>query len=291
MVEIVLTAFNNTITPIKANAIADPVAEATVEIEVNLNDFLEAFQFKTTDDLSNPSVPDKDIHYYTDVSKLQSDFSFFATTSNKAFNPALGRVTLNPAVAVDASGVALTVEQLALVNDYMRDLAKQMFGSPHLTYLFSNDEAVQENVVSQCKGPVVSTIKTLLSAVDVSVSELEDSDADGKYTTDQMTTSDNICRQIFLSLATQVPDRFRAAGFSAVSKRSLPFLTGDSIRFQLTLNNTNQKSDTVNPLNTTSGWTSPSQVRPRVYNIRMILKNTPSNTGFVNLISQFSAQL
>jgi hypothetical protein len=291
MVEIVLTAFNNEITPAKATVIADPVAEATVEIEVSLSDFTDAFQFKTSDDLANPLVPDKDIHYYTDITKLQSDFSFFATNDGYAFNPALGKVTLNPATAVDASANPLTNEQLAVVNDYMRDLAKQMFGSPHLTYLFSNDEVVQEDIVTKCKTPVNETIRALLSAVDKNVSELTDSDSDGKYTTDQMTSADNICRQMFLSLATQVPDRFRAPGFSAVSKRALPLVAYDSIRFRLTLNNSVQNSAPTSPATATTGWTAPNQVRDRVYNIRMILVNTPSNPGFVNLINQFTDQL
>jgi len=289
MVEIVLTAFDNDITPVKATTIADPVAEATAEIEVKLSDFINAFKIKTSDDLANPLDPG-DIKYYTDISQLASDYSFFATTENKRFNPALARVKLNPATAVDASGAVLTESQLGVVNDYMRDLAKQMFGSPHLTYLFSNDVVVQEDVITKCKDPVVKDIRTLLTAVDKTASTLSTSDSDGKYTTNANATDGNICRQIFLSLATQVPERFRV-NFNSTGITSLPLLAEDSIRFTITLKNELQKSDPTSPANATSGWTSPAQVRDRVYNIRMILKATPVNAGFDNLVTQFDSVL
>jgi len=289
MVEIVLTAFDNDITPAKATVIADPVAEATAEIQVKLSDFINAFKIKTSDDLANPLDPG-DIKYYTDISKLESDYSFFATTENKRFNPALARVKLNPATAVDASGAVLTESQLGVVNDYMRDLAKQMFGSPHLTYLFSNDRIVQEDVITKCKDPVVEDIRDLLTAVDKTASSLSTSDSDGKYTTNANDTDGNICRQIFLSLATQVPERFRV-NFNSTGITSLPLLAEDSIRFTITLKNELQKSDPTSPQNATSGWTSPAQVRDRVYNIRMILKATPVNAGFDDLVTQFASVL
>jgi hypothetical protein len=134
MVEIVLSVFNSTITPVKANAIDNPINEATVDIEVNIDDFRQAFQIQTSDDLLNVvtvgegSAIDTDIHYYVDKSKLTSAYSFYSTTATKPFNPALGQVKLNASTVIDVSGDTLTAPQLGAVNDYMRDLSKQLFG-------------------------------------------------------------------------------------------------------------------------------------------------------------------
>jgi hypothetical protein len=321
MVEIVLPTFDNTLTPIAATAIDNAVSEGTVEIEVDLEDFRQAFQIQT----GNTVSPDNEdwvstIQYFFDKSQLEeSSYSFYGTP---ALNPAFGKVVLNPATLVDASGTALSVDNMALVNDYMRDLSAQIFGNPQLIYLFTNARVVQRNIVQKFKGTVVKGITDILNLVDVNTSKTENYrlvgdnsgnnfmiDAPLEYpngtvlnaTQKAAWNQSNICRTMLLSILEQAPSRFRSTDspLSFVTKAPVPFHADDSILFRVILDNADQMSPeaqrggqsnlpTGNLATNNAGWTLGGQVRNRVYNIRLILKSTPSNPGIDTLSASSS---
>ncbi len=288
MVEIVLPIFNSSLTPVTATTIDNAVSEGTVEIEVNLEDFRNTFKLRSGQEISplSDNVPTTN-EYYVDVSMNVSTYSIFASDAKEQLNPAFGRVVLNPATVVDASGNALTPAQMALVNDYVRDLSSQLFGSPHLTYLITNNKAVQDDLVEKFKNVVMSNIKNIL--LKVSVTNTSNNNLSGsvpKYSTDQPTNAtgaqltmnaDNVCRQIMLSILQQEPDRF--IGTSYVSVAPLPLQEDDSILFRVILDNSNQNSPVPGSGIKNVGWSVAGQVRNRVYNIRLIMKAEPSNPG------------
>jgi hypothetical protein len=162
----------------------------------------------------------------------------------------------------------------------MRDLAAKKMGSPHLSYLFTNDLVVQKSIVSKCAG-VVDTIKgklTALNSVDGSFA-LEPSDGNGKYLTDSTPGAENICRVLFQALFAQAPERFgllvagSAPGvepvvaptyFDATDPVDLPFQIGDSIVFNVVMDNSQQDA--------TRGWATAGSISNRTYKIRLILK-------------------
>lgn len=288
MVEIVLPIFNSELTPVTATTIDNAVSEGTVEIEVNLEDFRNTFKLKSGQEISPlvDNIPTTN-EYFVDVSMNVSKYSIFASDTKKQLNPAFGRVVLNPATVVDASGNALTPAQMALVNDYVRDLSSQLFGSPHLTYLITNNKAVQDDLVVQFKNVVMSNIKTILLKVSAyNTTNTNLSGTSFKWSTDQPTNAtgtqltmnaDNVCRQIMLSILQQEPDRF--VGVSYVSMAPLPLQEDDSILFRVILENTNQNSPVPGSGIKNVGWSLAGQVRNRVYNIRLIMKAVPSNPG------------
>jgi len=290
MVEIVLTIFNNELRPVTATTIENSVSEGTVEIEVNLQDFKNTFQLRSGQEISPlvDNVPTTN-EYYVDTAANSSKYSIFATTVKEQLNPAFGRVVLNPATVVDASGNALTPAQMALVNDYVRDLSAQLFGSPQLTYLITNNKVIQDDLVVKFKTVVMAAIQTILLKVDVNnttnTTNLSGT-AGNKYSTDQPTdatgaqltmNADNVCRQIMLSILQQEPERFVTTNY--VIKSPLPLQANDSILFRVILDNSQQNTPVPNSGVKPLGWTVSGQVRNRVYNIRLVMKAEPSNPG------------
>ena len=298
MVEIVLPIFNSSLTPVTASTIDNAVSEGTVEIEVNLEDFKNTFQIRSGQEISPlvDNVPTTN-EYYVNTEANSSKYSIFATTEKEQLNPAFGRVVLNPATVVDASGNALTAAQMALVNDYVRDLSAQLFGSPQLTYLITNNKVIQDDLVEKFKGVVVLAVKNILLKVDVknTTNTNLSGDADNKYSTDQPTdasgtkltmNADNVCRQIMLSILQQEPERF--LGTNYVVKNPLPLPANDSILFRVILDNSQQNTPVPGSGIKPVGWTVSGQVRNRVYNIRLVMKAEPSNTGIDALMASGS---
>ena len=298
MVEIVLPIFNSSLTPVTASTIDNAVSEGTVEINVSLSDFRNTFQIRSGQEISPlvDNIPTTN-EYYVDTASNSSKYSIFATNEKEQLNPAFGRVVLNPATVVDASGTALTHAQMALVNDYVRDLSAQLFGSPQLTYLITNNKVIQDDLVEKFKGVVVLAIKNILLKVDLknTTNTNLSGDADNKYSTDQPTdaanskltmNADNVCRQIMLSILQQEPNRFLTTNY--VNKSPLPLQEDDSILFRVILDNSQQNtplpSSGVKPV----GWSVSGQVRNRVYNIRLVLKAEPSNAGMDVLMASGS---
>ena len=286
MVEIVVSAFSQTVTPTAATA-AFTAADASAEYQVSLADFQAMFSIQCPDNLSD-GVSSSNIKYYVDTTQTPSDYSLFSTTAATKVNPALALVVLNAAATADARGTAFATGGLGVVNDYMRNLAAQKLGSPYLTNLFTNEFAVQASTVAACK-VVITTIKGKLTALNFAGTHASlnvAADASGnKYATDSFATTENICRVLFQALFAQAPDRFSALDASAGAVRaSLPFVEGDSIVFTVTMDNSAQDSGSV-------GWAAAGSVTDRRYKIRLILKATPANACADALATTFSSSI
>ena len=277
MVEIVLPMLNATLSSSSASIIDDIISKVTVVIEVSLNDFRNTFQLKT--DQAILSLVDENPtqnQYYVNTAANTSKYSIFATNTKQTLNPAFGKVVLNPALVRDVSGNNMNPAKMALVNDYIRDLASQILGRPQLTYLITNNRVAQIDLVKKFKNTVITNIRNILLNVDVNNTtnpNLSGTTGD-KYSLDQPTNavgaqltmnSDNICRKIMINILEQAHERFN--GLSFVSKAPLPFIENDSIMFRVILDNSNQTSLVAD------------QVQNRTYNIRLLMKAAPTNPG------------
>jgi hypothetical protein len=284
MVEIVVNAFSQQVTPTAATA-AFTAADASAELQVSLADFQAMFSIQCPDNLAD-AANTSNIKYYVDTTQTASAYSFFSSTAATKINAALALVVLNAAASTDAGGDAFATGGLGVVNDYMRNLAAQKLGSPYLTNLFTNEYTVQASIVAACK--VVNTnIKNKLIALNftgTNESLLTDASSN-KYAPDTYTSSENICRVLFQALFAQAPERFSNFDASAGQVRAaLPFVEGDSVIFTVTMDNSAQDSGGV-------GWAAAGSVTDRRYKIRLIMKDEPENACAAALASTFSSSI
>lgn len=267
MVEIVVSAFNSSVTPTSITS-AFNSADAIAEYQVNLDEWIGMFAIQCPDNLldATASAPGtSNIKYYVDTAASSTyDYSFFTTADRKKLNPSLARVTLNAAAFVDSSGSAFATGGLAVVNDYIRDLARQELGSPFLTNLFINEKDVQKSLIDGA-ALEVGDIRTLLTGLNGSSSgTYMKGTGSNKYTDDVYDSPNNICRVLFQGLYAQAPQRFD--GIDTINKCPLPFYNNDSIVFTLLCDNSAQR------VGENTGWATPASVLNRKYKIRLILK-------------------
>ena len=261
MVRIQLEIFNNAM----AIAVTTVTTPATVKIEVTLNDFRNTFLLKTNGDLTDPST-NLSIHYYIDTTENTSKYSICTNVPDQ-LNPAFGPVVLYPATFVDDTGVSLPTKELGLVNDYVRNLASLYFNDPQLTYLFNNIPEMKTSVVANMQG-AVGVLKTLMASLDKSfgTSQLLSEDSDGRYTSNAGTSSENLCRSVFLSIIQQAPTRF--TGFSTLLT-PMPFEVGDIVGFVVFVDNANTLMPTVS------------------YTVDLVLVDVPVNAAYDSLAADY----
>ena len=221
-------------------------------------------------DATPSALGTSNIKYYVDPSATFIPYSFFNADDTLKINPAFALVTLNAATFKDSAAADFAMGGLGVVNDYIRDLAKQELGSLFLTNLFTNEKDVQQSLVdgAAVKAGEIATLLSSLSGTGNHSNLVGDSPL--KYTTDVFNSPDNVCRVLFQGLFAQAPGRF-APPFDSVSRIQLPFLENDSIVFTLVCDNSDQRAGQ------NTGWATPASVLNRKYKIRLILKTEPSN--------------
>lgn len=302
MVVIVLSALNRSVIPTTATITNQP-DDAVAEFQISLEDFEDMFQVEGIDNLGDnvdsAIVPIKYFVNTTTHATLTPRTRTAWAWPLAAFNPGFAQVVANAATTVDGTGVQLDDTELPVVADYIRSLSKGMFGTPHLTYLITNDFTVQKDVVTKLKA-AVATIKTSFTSLDkysATTTTYADIKTDGeggpKYTDNTHTATSNICRELFLGLLKQAPDRFADTTYLSGVKYTLPFEDGDRITFKVTLDNSAQYGISTVPASGTTpaigsvGWAS-GQIPNRVYTIILILKTAPTNATSAAIASRFT---
>jgi len=172
------------------------------------------------------------VSYYVDTTKWSN--------YNQTLNPWNGIVTVNPYVQGDNVG-----------KDFLRDLAKQLFGTHLGVDMFTNEQAVYADISSRCD-TVATTIITLLQSIDVSGTDTglgQELDDSGRYFNDN-TSQSNISRELFNTMITNAPQRFAdvsGSRYNAVEDGfyKIPFVNGDSISFKLTMFPSTEQDDAV----------------------------------------------
>jgi hypothetical protein len=171
--------------------------------------------------------------------------------------------------------------KMFLCHDYVRYLAKSLFGTVQGVDLFQNQKELLENVRKNCYDAVwslegaSSTIGAALKKVDMNTPTdntfaLLETDTDGKYyTSGAGTDSENICRIITQQIMSSAASRFATETNDEIAIQPVPFEEGDEIHFVITM----KAADTQEAL------TSVSSIVDHTYLIKLVVKNSPSNVA------------
>jgi len=225
-VNFVLSALNNVITLGTSGVIPSYNLSLTSDATITLTNGItvaqaqNTFYFRTDDPIT---LDASFVYYYVDTNQW----------ANKAvvLSPKNGIVTSNAYVASDAVG-----------KDFLRDLAKQLFGTHLGADLFTNEDSVISDINSKCD-TVANNLISLLGSIDKtsgSLSGLQIDSSGNKYFKDDSTTS-NISRELFNQLMTNAVSRF--SDIKGNYKKNavedgiyrMPILAGDSITFKMTI--------------------------------------------------------
>ena len=168
---------------------------------------------------------------------LDASFVYYYVNTDQWANkpvvlsPKNGIVTTNAYVTSDPVG-----------KDFLRDLARQLFGTYLGADLFTNEDSVITDINSKCD-TVATNLISLLSSIDKTagtLSGLQTDSSGNKYFNDNTTTS-NISRELFNQLMTNAVTRFSDivtnykmnATEDGIYK--MPILAGDTITFKMTI--------------------------------------------------------
>ena len=258
MVNFTLSGLNSTLSmdlsgTLAGEAPAQLDVSATAIYYVKTSDMRNVFKFQT-DSFDVNDLAASDIKYY--VFRGES-----AWPANLKINPAHAAMSLDAMVpsGVDAS-------KNLVKHDFVRYLAQRLFNTVHGVDLFSNEDALLENIA--LKGQAareaielaldnVSTTKTVAAgAITNGV------DGDGlRHTTNAVTGNTNICRELMRQVASQAASRFGSTtDFS--TPQSVPLANGDTLNFKVTVNAATGQHDLTDRADA---------IEPRVYKIQLIL--------------------
>lgn len=226
MVNFVLSAFESSFTLSESATIPSQVLSLTTDATITLSTSVAASVLQNTFFIRSDEDITLDasfVYYYTDTSKWSN--------AQTVLNPKNGIVTSNGYVASDN-----------VSKDFIRDLARQLFGTYLGADMFTNEDSVVTDINSKCD-TVASTIMALLTSIDKtsgSFSGMSTDSAGAKYLKDN-TSSSNISRELLNQLFSSAPSRFVNIKdnykYNATEDGfyKLPILAGDTITFKLTL--------------------------------------------------------
>jgi len=144
-------------------------------------------------------------------------------------------------------------------HDYVRYLARSLFNTEYATSLFLNRQPLI-NSVGNAVNQAWSEMFNLLKNVSDSGNNMSLLGSTGfKYLTDATTTTDNICRELYLQLISKMPERFQSLQ-NITTSQPLPLLVGDTICVRVTINPSVSQQTFGGP-----------PIQPRKYIIKFIL--------------------
>ena len=252
-VNFVLSALNRQFQLATGTSIPSYTPTLTSDAVITLNTSVSAsvmqntFFYRTDKDIT---LDASFVYFYVDSSKW--------TDKNTVLNPKNGIVTTNMYVSNDGVG-----------KDFLRDLAKQLFGTYLGADLFTNEDSVITDVNAKCDD-VATYAVALVNSIDktVGTSTLLKTDLSGaKYLDDNVSTS-NISRELFNQLMTSAPTRFndtKLQKYNASGEEDgyykLPIFQGDTITFKMTIS--------PSATQTTAVPTGPTALLSRSYTVVM----------------------
>ena len=247
---------------------------ATAIYYVRTSDMRKIFRFQTDSfDVNDADASDTKYFVFTDASNWPTTLKL---------NPAHAAMNIGHMLAtgVDAS-------KNLVKHDFVRYLAKSLFNTVHGVDLFSNEEAILENIVA--KGILVRT--NIMAALDTvsanSTTPALKAPADisgNRYVTNSLTGTNNVCRELIRQIANGDPGRFydlslnEAGLVNTPFDHSVPFIENDSISFRVA----------VHAAASQNNLTGVAAIVPRVYAIKLIMNSggtgnvVPSDTVGAN---------
>lgn len=192
----------------------DVSADITLTNQISATDLSGVFFFKT-DDFDIPQ------EYFLDESKFANVMT-----------------VLNPMNGIVSAGYFGSNTSDNLAKDFLRDMADQLFNTHFAVDLFTNEDAVVDDI--SFRSYVVSEIIWgKLSAVDITKTTLRGPDVSyGYYTTEDDTDVSNITRELVDQLLTLAPNRFSNSVQNRLDPNipkvyGIPLVAGDTISYKL----------------------------------------------------------
>ena len=166
-------------------------------------------------------------------------------------------VNKNPVSLVDANGSEL-VDQ-TVKTDFLRYLALKLFNTALATDLFLNQEALDDDANNKFNNAWSQLVSNNINLVSTTGTDADLQGVSGnKYLTNSTTSDKNLCRELYMQMASQQASRF--SNFSnTFEKQSLPFVAGDSVSFQVTMSAAANQS-----------LFGGNSISPRSYEIRIV---------------------
>lgn len=250
-VNFVLNALNSSIQLSTSSVIPNYSPSFTADATITLNTsvpasvFQETFFFRTDTDITTDA---SFVYYYVDTTKWPN--------KNTTLSARNGIVTSNGYVSNDTGG-----------KDFLRDLARQLFGTYLGADLFTNEDAVVADINTKFD-TVATNIVSLLDSIDKTSGTFGGMATDlsgNKYLKDDTSTS-NISRELMNELMTAAPARFvdiktnyKYNGAVEDGFYKMPILAGDTITFKVTISPSTTQ--------TTAVPTGPTALTSRSYTV------------------------
>lgn len=268
------TVYNQTaIEPIEANARA--------VLYVKEQDIKAVFHIKT-DAADVMDTDSSDIEFHT----------YYEAFTDLAINPAnammnVDGLSTNAIALADKNSVPYAADKCLVAHDFVRHLAKDLFGSHIGVDILNNEVALLQNIRTKCgdsEGNVMDVINGLVKKVSRSSEDAEldglDGEAGSKYMTNENATSANLCRELYNQMISGEPSRFANLdeASSDTDTRPLPFFPGDSINFKLIINPAEGQHEFVRGAEGTPVANRSYEIRLQVIANDSDLVNTPPAT-------------
>jgi hypothetical protein len=264
MVNFTLSALNQEFTlgisgELAGEAPASWDVSAVAVYNVKLSDMLAVFKFQS-DSFDVNDTAAADIQYYVYKN---------AWPVNLKINPVHAAMTSGGTPGqILATSETIVAEKNLVKHDFLRYLALKLFNTPHGVDLFSNEDALLSDLVS--KGATArGSIESALAAVDQATAAA--GTAPHKYSTNDLTTPANICRELMRQVASAAASRFHGIQ-NVTTIQSVPIVAGDTLNFKLSVSAAAGQEDLTD---------RPAAFDTRVYQIQLIVVDSESPTNVV----------
>ena len=250
----------NQLATLDASAATVVAGDACAVFQLAVADLKNVFKYQSDSvDISN--ADSSDVKYYV----YPAAWPAGVNVAHAMMQGTAADGALNP---MSADGGSYDDNRNLLKHDFVRYLSKKLFNTIFGVDLFSNETELIENIVGH--GHTIKTgIVTKLTTVGVSGSHADLSGNDGsKHLSNATTGYANICREIVRQLAANAPGRFADLSNNVGTVTSVPFQPNDALYFKVT----------VKAAGSQESLTGVAAIPDRVYNIKLLLKESPTNT-------------
>lgn len=215
---------------------------AAAVFTVSTTDMRNVFQFRT-DSLDMTNTDATDLKYYVDMGAWPSDPYLVINPANAALDYNAPNVSFGAIADSNYNLEQYSSDKMMVKHDFVRYLALRLFGSYDAIDIFNNEEELISNLESigdgSEPGHVWYDISYALHRVSITGmnmnGDLTLDSTTGEYCmTNAVTTTDNLCREMFLQIAEVTPERLQSVQQTS-DRQPLLFQDGDSINFTVTI--------------------------------------------------------
>jgi hypothetical protein len=260
-------SFNlSTLALLDSSSVNLDAADAAAVYYVRLSDINNVFKYQA-DAFDVNDVISSDVKYYVFHRKWPAELKI---------NPSHAMMNKTESINMLGIGQGYMPNKSLLKHDFIRYIALRLFNTIHGVDLFRNETDIQENSVYWGE-TVRHNIDGILSGISTtSNSGTMSYDASGnKYLTNDSSGNTNLCRELMRQVAAGDASRFYNNGANDSSGlKNIPFMENDTIVFKIIL----QAASGQNIL------TGVSEIPSRSYTIKLVMKNTVTNSVNTNTV-------